>query len=149
MSGSEFRILHTMLRVSDLERSIDFYTRLLGMRVLSQRDHKKNQFTQAYLGYGNESEGAVIELVSNWSQDEPLVLGSAFGHIAIGVYGINALCGRLVEEGVNIPRPPSTQRHGENIIAFVVDPDGYRLELVEQKRAEPNAALAMADAAGD
>jgi len=131
-----FRVLHAMFRVSDMDRSVDFYTRLLGMRVLEQRQHKKNQFTQTYLGYCEADHGAVLELVFNWSGDESIVLGSAFGHIAIGVYGITALCAKLVEEGVKMPRPPSTQRHGENIIAFIEDPDGYRIELVEQKRPE-------------
>jgi lactoylglutathione lyase len=131
-----FRVLHAMLRVSDMDRSVDFYTRLLGMRVLEQRQHKKNQFTQTYLGYCEADRGAVIELVFNWTGDEPIILGSAFGHIAIGVYGITALCAKLTEEGVKMPRPPSTQRHGENIIAFIEDPDGYRIELVEQKRPE-------------
>ena len=103
-----FRVLHTMLRVSDMDRSVDFYTRLLGMRVLEQRQHKKNQFTQTYLGYCEADRGAVIELVFNWTGDEPIILGSAFGHIAIGVYGITALCAKLTEEGVKMPRPPST-----------------------------------------
>ncbi|MGO9772308.1 MAG: lactoylglutathione lyase [Roseiarcus sp.] len=134
-----FCVLHTMLRVGDMDRSVDFYTRLLGMRVLEQRQHKKNQFTQTYLGYCEADRGAVLELVFNWSGNEPIVLGSAFGHIAIGVYGISALCAKLTEAGVKMPRPPSTQRHGENIIAFIEDPDGYRIELVEQKRPEKTA----------
>ncbi len=138
MEDSAFRVLHTMLRVGDMDRSVDFYTRLLGMRVLEQRQHKKNQFTQTYLGYCEAEHGAVLELVFNWSGDEPIVLGSAFGHIAIGVYGITALCAKLAKEGAKMPRPPSTQRHGENIIAFIEDPDGYRIELVEQKRPEKN-----------
>jgi len=144
-----FRVLHTMLRVSDMDRSIDFYTRLLGMRVLEQRQHKKNQFTQTYLGYCEADCGAVLELVFNWSSDERIAHGGGFGHIAIGVYGITALCERLAAEGVKMPRPPSTQRHGENIIAFVEDPDGYRIELVEQKRPEriaPPSETEMADA---
>jgi lactoylglutathione lyase len=149
MSDSRFRILHTMLRVGDMERSVDFYTRLMGMRVLEQRQHKKNRFTQTYLGYGEASDGAVIELVANWIQDEPLSLGTAFGHIAIGVYGVRSLCERLAAENVPMPRPPSSQRHGENIIAFVLDPDGYRIELVEQRRPDPIPATELADAAAD
>ncbi len=149
MSDSSFRVLHTMLRVTDMERSVDFYTRLLGMRVLEQREHKKNRFTQTYLGYCDAADGPILELVSNWVQDEPLEIGTAFGHIAIGVYGVRALCDRLSAEGVPMPRPPSSQRHGENIIAFVVDPDGYRIELVEQRRPEPTLAPDMADAASD
>jgi len=141
------RILHTMLRVSHMEKSLDFYTRLLGMRVLSQREHKKNKFTQAYVGYDEPENAAVIELVFNWMQDEPIELGSAFGHIAIGVCGITALCETLAAEGFKIPRPPSTQRHGDNIIAFVEDPDGYKIELVEQKRPEPALDEAMRETA--
>jgi len=137
MQQPSFRVLHAMLRVSDMEKSLDFYTRLLGMRVLSQREHKKNKFTQAYVGYDEPENSTVIELVFNWMQDEPIELGSAFGHIAIEVCGITALCEALSAEGYNIPRPPSTQRHGDNIIAFVEDPDGYKIELVEQKRPEP------------
>lgn len=149
MQEPAFRVLHTMLRVSDMEKSLDFYTRLLGMRVLSQREHKKNRFTQAYVGYGEAEQSAVLELVCNWIQDEPIELGSAFGHIAIGVYGITALCDSLAAEGFKLPRPPSTQRHGENTIAFVEDPDGYKIELVEMKKhaeapseAEKEKALA-------
>ena len=133
-----FRVLRTMLRVSDMDRSVDFYTRLLGMRALEQRQHKKNRFTQTYLGYCEADDGAALELVFNWSGDEPIVLGSAFGRIAIGVYGITALCAKLAKEGVKMPRPPSTRRHGENFIAFIEDPDGYRIELMEQKRPEKN-----------
>lgn len=126
-----FRLLHAMLRVSDMERSLDFYSRLLGMQVLEQREHKKNQFTQAYLGYGAGWKGMALELVFNWSGDEPLTRGTAFGHIAIAVTGITALCDRLAAEGVPMPRPPRAQRHGENIVAFVEDPDGNRIELVQ------------------
>ncbi|PWC42397.1 lactoylglutathione lyase [Azospirillum sp. TSO22-1] len=141
MTATNFRLLHAMLRVSDMERSLDFYTRLLGMRVLQQREHKKNQFTQAYLGYGAEgddplaSASMVVELVANWTQEEPYSHGSAFGHIAIGVTGITALCDRLAAEGVPVPRPPKPQKHGDHIVAFVEDPDGYRIELVQRAAA--------------
>ncbi|WP_249209279.1 VOC family protein [Magnetospirillum sulfuroxidans] len=126
-----FRLLHAMLRVTDMDRSLDFYTRLLGMQVLEMREHKKNQFTQAYLGYGAGLNGMALELVFNWSDDEPYERGTAFGHIAIAVTGITALCDRLAAEGVAMPRPPRSQRHGENIVAFVEDPDGNRIELVQ------------------
>jgi lactoylglutathione lyase len=128
---SNFRLLHAMLRVSDLERSLDFYTRLLGMTVLERRDHKKNQFSQAYLGYGAGFAQMAIELVHNWTQDEPLAAGNAFGHIAIGVKGIAALCDRLAAAGVPMPRPPRGQRHGDVIVAFIEDPDGHRIKLVQ------------------
>ncbi len=128
---SAFRLAHAMLRISDLERSIDFYTRLLGMTVLEQRDHKKNQFTQVYVGYGDGFSQMVIELVFNWTQEEPYTKGDAFGHIAIQVTNINRLCNRLAAEGVTIPRAPRGQRHGATIVAFIEDPDGHRIELFQ------------------
>jgi len=131
LDAAGFRLLHAMLRVGDLERSLDFYTRLLGMRVLDRRDHKKNQFSQAYLGYGDGPQGMTLELVFNWTREEPYTPGDSFGHIAIGVTGITALCDRLAAAGVPMPRPPRAQRHGENIVAFIEDPDGHRIELVQ------------------
>jgi|GEM_PF-21071 len=128
---SRFRLMHAMLRVSDMEQSLDFYGRLLGMQVLARREHKKNQFTQVYLGYGPEESGMVLELVQNWSREEPYAQGEAFGHLAIAVNGIGALCRQLEAEGVPLPRPPRGQRHGENIVAFAEDPDGYRIELIQ------------------
>jgi lactoylglutathione lyase len=129
-----------MLRVSDLERSIDFYTRLLGMQVLERRDHKKNQFSQAYLGYAGGFSQMVLELVANWTREEPYAQGDAFGHIAIQVSGITALCERLAAASAPMPRPPSSQRHGSNIVAFVEDPDGHRIELVQLPAAENGAS---------
>jgi lactoylglutathione lyase len=139
VDASGFRLAHAMLRVADLERSIDFYTRLLGMQVLEHRDHKKNQFSQAYLGYAPGFSQMVLELVANWTREEPYTLGDSFGHIAIQVSGITALCERLAVAGTPIPRPPSTQRHGNNIIAFIEDPDGHRIELVQLPASEPGA----------
>lgn len=132
---SQFRLLHTMLRVGDIERSIDFYTRLLGMTVLERRDHKKNQFTQVYLGYSAGFSGMAIELVFNWTSEEAYTHGTSFGHIAIAVTGITALCDRLAANGVTMPRPPRAQRHGESIVAFIEDPDGHRIELVQAPSA--------------
>lgn len=131
VDGAEFRLLHAMLRVSDMERSLDFYTRLLGMRVLEKREHKKNQFTQAYLGYGDGFGGMALELVFNWSREEAYAPGESFDHLAIAVNGITGLCDRLAAEGVPMPRPPRSQRHGASIVAFVEDPDGHRIELVQ------------------
>ncbi|HVI49583.1 MAG TPA: VOC family protein [Candidatus Sulfotelmatobacter sp.] len=128
---STFRMMHAMLRVADMERSLDFYCRLLGMQVLARREHKKNQFTQVYLGYAEGEAGMVLELVQNWSRDEAYTPGDGFGHLAIAVNGIGALCRQLETEGVPLPRPPRSQRHGENIVAFAEDPDGYRVELVQ------------------
>ncbi len=126
-----FRLRHAMLRVADLDRSLDFYTRQLGMRVLERRDHKRNQFSQAYLGYGDDFGEMALELVANWTRDQPYAVGESFGHIAIEVFGITALCDRLAAAGVTMPRPPRAQRHGENIVAFIEDPDGHRIELLQ------------------
>lgn len=130
LDASHFRLMHAMLRVSDFDRSLDFYTRLLGMQVLERRDHKKNQFSQAYLGYGGAGQ-MTVELVFNWSNEDAYTHGTSFGHIAIEVNGITALCDRLAAAGVPMPRPPRAQRHGENIVAFIEDPDGHRIELMQ------------------
>jgi lactoylglutathione lyase len=130
---SEFRLLHTMLRVLDLEKSLDFYTRLLGMRLLRRTDYEGGRFTLAFVGYGEESDTAVLELTHNWDQTEPYSIGSGYGHIAIGVPDIYRTCERLAAEGVPIPRPPGPMKHGTTVIAFVEDPDGYKVELIERK----------------
>jgi len=137
VDASGFRLLHTMLRVADIERSLDFYTNQLGMTVLERRDHKKNQFTQAYLGYGEGWAGMTVELVFNWDREAPYTQGESFGHLAIGVTGITALCDRLAASGVVMPRPPRSQRHGDTIVAFVEDPDGHRIELVQLRPGSP------------
>ncbi len=126
------RLLHTMIRVRDLEKSIDFYTRLLGMKVLRRRDYPGGEFTLAFVGYGNESDNTVIELTYNWDQKEPYELGTGFGHLAIGVPDIYRACERLEQEGVSIPRPPGPMKHGSSVIAFIEDPDGYKIELIER-----------------
>ncbi|MDQ0505132.1 lactoylglutathione lyase [Xanthobacter agilis] len=131
LDASDFRLLHTMLRVADLDRSIDFYTRQLGMTVLERREHKKNQFSQAYLGYGGGFAQMTLELVQNWQREAPYVAGDGFGHIAVSVSSITRLCDRLAAQGVPMPRPPRPQRHGESVVAFVEDPDGHRIELVQ------------------
>lgn len=124
-----WRLLHTMIRVGNLERSLDFYTRLLGMRLLRRRDYPEGRFTLAFVGYGDESETAVIELTHNWDSDH-YELGTGFGHLALAVPDIEAACARLAAEGVKIPRPPGPMKHGSTVIAFVEDPDGYRIELI-------------------
>ena len=130
---SRYRLLHTMIRVLDLEKSIDFYTRLLGMKLLRNQEYPSGEFTLAFVGYGDETDTTVIELTHNWGQKEPYALGEGFGHLAIGVPDIYATCERLEAEGVKIPRPPGPMKHGGSVIAFVEDPDGYKFELIEKK----------------
>lgn len=128
-----FRFMHTMIRVFDLEKSIDFYVRHLGMQVLRRNDYPDGRFTLAFVGYGPESENTVIELTHNWDQTEPYDLGNAFGHMALGVPNIYAACDQLRAEGVRITREPGPMKHGSTVIAFIQDPDGYKIELVERK----------------
>ncbi len=129
---SAFRLLHTMVRVKDLDKSIDFYTRLLGMKLLRRKDYPSGEFTLAFVGYGDEASDTVIELTHNWGQEEPYDLGSGFGHLAVGVPDIYGTCEELAKEGVKIPRPPGPMKHGGSVIAFVEDPDGYKIELIER-----------------
>jgi lactoylglutathione lyase len=126
------RLLHTMLRVFDLERSLDFYVGALGMRLLRRRDFESGRFTLAFVGYGDEESGSVLELTHNWDQAEPYVLGSAYGHIALSVRDAQATCDALVARGEKVPRPPGPMKHGGSVIAFVEDPDGYRIELIQR-----------------
>ncbi len=130
---SQYRLLHTMIRVFDLDKSIDFYTRLLGMKLLRNQDYPSGEFTLVFVGYGDENDETVIELTHNWGQKEPYALGDGFGHLAIGVPDIYATCERLEAEGVKIPRPPGPMKHGGSVIAFVEDPDGYKIERIEKK----------------
>ncbi|MGH6948845.1 MAG: lactoylglutathione lyase [Kiloniellales bacterium] len=130
--SARFRLLHTMIRVKDLDRALDFYTRLLSMKMLRKKDYPSGEFTLAFVGYGEETDNAVIELTHNWGQKEPYELGTGFGHLAVGVPDINGTCERLKEAGVKIPRPPGPMKHGGSVIAFVEDPDGYKIELIER-----------------
>jgi lactoylglutathione lyase len=133
MSSSSGQLLHTMIRVFDLDKSIEFYTGKLGMKLLRRKDYPSGEFTLAFVGYGDEESNAVIELTHNWGQKEPYHLGTAFGHLAIGVTDIYGTCERLAKDGVKIPRPPGPMKHGGSVIAFVEDPDGYKIELIEKK----------------
>ena len=133
MDTPEFRFLHTMIRVKDLDASIDFYTRHLGMKVLRRSDYPEGKFTLAFVGYGDEKDNTVIELTHNWGQEEPYDLGSGFGHLALAVPDIYAACEKMEQEGVNIPRKPGPMKHGTTVIAFIEDPDGYKIELIERK----------------
>ena len=130
---AEFKYLHTMIRVKDLDKSLDFYTRLLGMQELRKKDFPTGDFTLAFVGYGDEVNNTVIELTHNWGQEGPYDLGNGFGHLALGVKDIYATCEKLANEGVSIPRPPGPMKHGGSVIAFIEDPDGYKIELIEKK----------------
>jgi lactoylglutathione lyase len=132
VDASKFRMLHTMIRVLDLEKSLDFYTNKLGMKLLRKKDYESGRFTLAFVGYGDETDSTVVELTHNWDQKEPYALGSAFGHLAIGVPDIYGVCKKLEVAGVKIPRPPGPMKHGGSVIAFIEDPDGYKIELIER-----------------
>ncbi|MCY9847478.1 lactoylglutathione lyase [Pectobacterium jejuense] len=128
------RLLHTMLRVGDLQRSIDFYTQILGMRVLRTSENTEYKYTLAFVGYTEESEGAVIELTYNWGVDSYDV-GNAYGHIALGVDDVAATCERIRKAGGNVTREAGPVKGGTTVIAFIEDPDGYKIELIENAHA--------------
>ncbi|AUT41185.1 lactoylglutathione lyase [Aeromonas caviae] len=128
------RILHTMLRVGDLQRSIDFYTRVLGMTLLRKSENSEYKYTLAFVGYGDEKDEAVIELTYNWGVSE-YELGSAYGHIALEADDIYATCEALRAAGAKITREPGPVKGGTTVIAFVEDPDGYKIELIAKKDA--------------
>lgn len=130
---TQFSLLHTMLRVKDQEKSIDFYTRHLGMKVLRQTEYPEGRFTNTFVGYGDEADNTVIEMTYNWDQDVPYDLGNGFGHLAVAVPDIYAACAQMEKEGVSIPRAPGPMKHGTTVIAFIEDPDGYKIELIERK----------------
>ncbi|MEB3171072.1 MAG: lactoylglutathione lyase [Synechococcaceae cyanobacterium] len=124
------RLLHTMLRVGDLERSLAFYTEVLGMRLLRRKDYPAGRYTLAFVGYGDESEHAVLELTHNWDTTA-YTLGEGYGHIALGVDDIHAVCEGIRAKGGRVVREPGPKQHGSTVIAFVEDPDGYKVELIE------------------
>ena len=132
MDTSKFRFLHTMIRVKDLEKSKDFYTRHLGMKVLREKEYPSGEFTLCFVGYGDETSNTVVELTYNWGQEENYTQGSGFGHLAIAVPDIYGACEQMEKEGVEIPRPAGPMKHGGSVIAFIKDPDGYLIELVEK-----------------
>ncbi len=125
------RVLHTMIRVGNLERSLAFYTDVLGMRLLRRQDYTEGRFTLAFVGYGEESENAVIELTHNWDTTS-YELGNAFGHIALAVDDAYAACDQLRAKGGKIVREAGPMKHGTTVIAFVEDPDGYKIELIQR-----------------
>ncbi len=124
------RILHTMIRVGDLDKSLWFYTEVLGMKLLRRKDYPSGRFTLAFVGYGIESENTVIELTHNWDQKH-YELGEGYGHIALGVEDIHSTCKSISTNGGRVVREPGPMKHGKTVIAFVEDPDGYKIELIE------------------
>ncbi len=125
------RMLHTMLRVGNLEKSLDFYCNVLGMKLLRKKDYPDGKFTLAFVGYGEESDSTVIELTYNWGV-ENYTLGDAFGHIALGVDDIYATCAEIKAKGGKVTREPGPMKHGTTVIAFVEDPNGYKIELIQR-----------------
>jgi len=125
------RILHTMLRVGDLERALQFYCDILGMQLISRKDYPDGKFTLAFVGYGKNPEQAEIELTHNWGVDQ-YEIGTAYGHIALGVDDIFGACEKIRAAGGKITREPGPMKHGTTVIAFVQDPDGYKIELIEE-----------------
>ncbi|ABC99427.1 lactoylglutathione lyase [Thermostichus sp. MS-CIW-21] len=133
------RLLHTMIRVGNLERSLQFYCDVLGMHLLRKKDYPSGEFTLAYVGYGDESETAVLELTYNWGTDH-YELGNGYGHIAIGVEDIYSTCEAIKARGGKVVREPGPMKHGSTVIAFVEDPDGYKIELIQMGSLQEQGA---------
>jgi len=126
------RLMHTMIRVNDLDESLKFYCDKLGMKLLRRNDYPGGEFTLAFIGYGGIRDTSVIELTYNWSKHQ-YQLGDAFGHLAIGVDDVYRVCQELRAKGVKVVREPGPMAHGKSVIAFIEDPNGYRVELVEDR----------------
>jgi lactoylglutathione lyase len=134
------RILHTMLRVGDLQRSIDFYTNVLGMKLLRTSDNPEYKYTLAFLGYGSNPEHAELELTYNYGVEQ-YDMGNAYGHIAISADDIYKVCDQVRGKGGNITREPGPVKGGSTVIAFITDPDGYKVELIERKDDQGGSGL--------
>lgn len=126
------RIMHAMIRVFDLDRALDFYVRILGMKELRRRNAVEGRYTNVFVGYGDEEAMAVVEMTYNWDPEEPYELGSAYGHLALGVKDICETCRKLGAEGVKVVREPGPVTFGTSIIAFIEGPDGRKIELIEE-----------------
>jgi lactoylglutathione lyase len=127
-------MLHTMIRVGDLQRSIDFYTQVLGMKLLRQKEYPEGRFTNTFVGYDDESREAVLELTYNWDTHQ-YEMGTGYGHVAIEVDDAYKTCAEVKKRGGKVTREPGPMKHGTTVIAFVEDPDGYKIEFVQRKNA--------------
>jgi len=142
------RLLHTMLRVGNLEESLNFYCNVLGMKLLRKKDYPGGEFTLAFVGYGDEANHAALELTYNWGKNS-YQMGDAYGHIAIGVDDIYATCEEIRKQGGKITREPGPMKHGSTVIAFIEDPNGYKIELIQlgtQGSANQSTEVASASA---
>ncbi|HEZ5819732.1 TPA: lactoylglutathione lyase [Neisseria meningitidis] len=140
------RLLHTMLRVGNLEKSLDFYQNVLGMKLLRRKDYPEGRFTLAFVGYGDETDSTVLELTHNWDT-ERYDLGNAYGHIAVEVddaYDAYEACERVKRQGGNVVREAGPMKHGTTVIAFVEDPDGYKIEFIQKKSGDDSVAYQTA-----
>ncbi|MEM8807111.1 MAG: lactoylglutathione lyase [Cyanobacteria bacterium P01_G01_bin.38] len=142
------RLLHTMLRVGNLEESLKFYCDVLGMTLLRQKDYPGGEFTLAFVGYGDEANHSVLELTYNWGTDH-YDIGDGYGHIALGVDDIYKTCDAIRNQGAKVVREPGPMKHGSTVIAFVEDPNGYKIELIQlgtqgSAKGQPTAAAASA-----
>jgi len=129
------RILHTMLRVGDLDRSLSFYTDVLGMKLIRRRDYSEGRFTLAFIGYGDEESGAVLELTHNWDT-KSYEIGNGYGHVAVQVDDAYKACEEVKKRGGKVTREAGPMKHGTTVIAFVEDPDGYKIEFIQRKVEE-------------
>ena len=132
-TAANYRMLHTMIRVKDLDKSLAFYTGPMGMKCLRKREVPEGKYTLAFVGYGDEKEHAVVELTYNWDQAKPYDLGTGFGHLAVGVPDVKGVCEHVTKTGGKVTRAPGPVKFGTTVIAFVEDPDGYKIELIERK----------------
>jgi lactoylglutathione lyase len=132
-TATNFRMLHTMIRVKDLDKSLAFYTGPMGMKLLRKRDVPDGKYSLAFVGYGDEKEHCVVELTYNWDQATPYEIGTGFGHLAVGVPDVHGLCTSISKAGGKVTRAPGPVKFGTTVIAFVEDPDGYKIELIERK----------------
>lgn len=137
------RLLHTMFRVGNLEKSLDFYQNVLGMKLLRRKDYPEGRFTLAFVGYGDETDSTVLELTHNWDT-ERYDLGNAYGHIAVEVDDAYEACERVKRQGGNVVREAGPMKHGTTVIAFVEDPDGYKIEFIQKKSGDDSVAYQTA-----